>query len=155
MIYPALYCLPGSDGSCVALLATHVDDLLFTYLPEGEETITKFLQKFELGSQEVDNLRYCGKQLSREPTGTITVDVTDNTRKIRGIKFGGSRKSGEALDKDDLARLRSTTGSLAWVVRQGRPNLAYRVSQVQSSIKGATVDTLADANRVPRTSSHA
>ena len=40
MIYPALYYLPGSDGSCVALLASHVDDLLFTYLPEGEEEIT-------------------------------------------------------------------------------------------------------------------
>ena len=62
MIYPALYYLPGNDGSCVALLATHVDDLLFTYLPEGEEKIMKFLQKFELGSQEVDNFRYCGKQ---------------------------------------------------------------------------------------------
>ena len=61
MIYPALYYLPGSDGSCVALLASHVDDLLFTYLPESEETIKKFLQTFELGSQKVDNFRYCGK----------------------------------------------------------------------------------------------
>ena len=75
--------------------------------------------------------------------------MTDNTRKIRGIKFGGSRGSGEVLDKDDLTRLRSITGSLAWVVPQGRPaDLAYRVSRLQSSIKGATVDTLADANRV-------
>ena len=75
MIYPALYYLPGSDGSCVALLPTHVDDLLFTYLPEGEETVTRFLQKFELGSQGVDDFRDCGKQFSREPNGTITVDV--------------------------------------------------------------------------------
>ena len=148
MIYPALYYLPGNDGSCVALLATHVDDLLFTYLPEGEEAIMKFLQKFELGSQEVDNFRYCGKQFSRELDGTITIDVADNTRKIRGIKFGASRKGNEVLDKDDLTRLRSTTGSLAWVVRQGRPDLAYRVSRLQSSVKGATVATLAEANRV-------
>ena len=148
MIYPALYYLPGNDGSCVALLATHVDDLLFTYLPEGEEKIMKFLQKFELGSQEVDNFRYCGKQFSRELDGTITIDVADNTRKIRGIKFGASRKGNEVLDKDDLTRLRSTTGSLAWVVRQGRPDLAYRVSRLQSSVKGATVATLAEANRV-------
>ena len=53
MIYPALYYLPGSDGDCVALLASHVDDLLYTYLPEGEEVevVAKFLQKFELGSR--------------------------------------------------------------------------------------------------------
>jgi len=80
VIYPALYYLPGSDGDCVALLASHVDDLLYTYLPEGEEVVAKFLQKFELGSQEVDNFRCCGKQFSREPDGTIMIGVTDNTR---------------------------------------------------------------------------
>ena len=26
-IYPALYFLPGSDGDCVAVMASHVDDL--------------------------------------------------------------------------------------------------------------------------------
>ena len=30
--------------------------------------------------QEVDNFRYCGKQFSREPDGTIMIGVTDNTR---------------------------------------------------------------------------
>ena len=32
MICPALYYLPESDGSCVALLASHVDDLLFSLI---------------------------------------------------------------------------------------------------------------------------
>ena len=36
-IYPALYYLFGSDGDCVALMASHVDDLLYAYLPEGGE----------------------------------------------------------------------------------------------------------------------
>ena len=36
-------------------------------------------------------------------------------------------------------RLRSVTGSLAWVSRQTRPDLGYRVSRLQSSISGATV----------------
>ena len=80
VIYPALYYLPGSDGDCVALLASHVDALLYTYLPEGEAVVAKFLQKFELGSQEVDTFRYCGKQFSREPGGTIMIDVMDSTR---------------------------------------------------------------------------
>ena len=34
-IYPALYYLFGSDGDCVALMASHVDDLLYAYLPKG------------------------------------------------------------------------------------------------------------------------
>ena len=42
-IYPALYYLFGSDGDCVALMAPHVDDLLYAYLPEVGETVKKFL----------------------------------------------------------------------------------------------------------------
>ena len=43
---------------------------------------------------------------------------------------------------------RSVTGSLAWIARQTRPDLAYRVSRLQSSVKSATVATLCDANAV-------
>ena len=47
-----------------------------------------------------------------------------------------------------MTRLRSVTGSLAWVARQTRPDLGYRVSRLQSSISGATVAILHDANAV-------
>ena len=97
MIYLALYYLPGSDGDCVALLASHVDDLLYTYLPEGEEVVAKFLQKFELGSQEVDNFRCCGKQFSREPDGTIMIARCDG-QYTRGIKFAATRSHNEVLE---------------------------------------------------------
>ena len=56
-IYPALYFLPGSDGDCAAVMASHVDDLLYAYLPEGEDAMKKFLSKFDLGSTETDNFR--------------------------------------------------------------------------------------------------
>ena len=147
-IYPALYFLPGSDGDCVAVLASHVDDLLYAYLPEGEGAMKTFLSRFDLGSTETDDFRYCGKQFSREPNGTITIDVRDNTRRIKKINIAGGRPSSEKLDKDDMTRLRSVTGSLAWVARQGRPDLGYRVSRLQSSVKDATVATLTEANRV-------
>ena len=50
--------------------------------------------------------------------------------------------------KEDITKLRSITGSLAWISRQTRPDLGYRVSRLQSSVKDATVSTLADANAV-------
>ena len=39
-------------------------------------------------------------------------------------------------------------GSLSWVARQGRPDIQYLVSRLQTSVKGATVETLKEANRV-------
>ena len=44
--------------------------------------------------------------------------------------------------------MRSVVGSLSWIARQARPDILYRVSKLQSSIKGATVSTLKDANKV-------
>eukprot|EP00435_Cladocopium_sp_Y103_P052029 s2760_g16.t1 len=85
---------PGSDGDCAAVrLASHVDDLLYVYLPEGEETVKKFLSKFDLGSTETDNFRYCGKQFGRDSDGAITIDVRDNTRRVKGATIGAAHRS--------------------------------------------------------------
>ena len=129
-------------------MATHVDDILYAYIPEGKSVIDSFLEKFNLGSSESNSFRYCGKQFERTADGTITQDTCDNTRRIKPIKIAPGRSASEPLDKDDVTRLRSVTGSLAWVARQTRPDLGYRVSRLQSSISGATVAILHDANAV-------
>ena len=51
------------------------------------------------------------------------------------------------LDQNEMTQLRPITGSLSWVARQGRPEL-YRVSSLQTAVKGATVATLHEANGV-------
>ena len=127
--YPGLYFLPGPDKDCVALMATHVDDILCAYIPEGKSVIDSFLEKFNLGSSESNSFRYCGKQFERTADGTITQDTCDNTRRIKPIKIAPGRSASEPLGKDDVTRLRSVTGSL-------------------SSISGATVAILHDANAV-------
>ena len=146
--FTGLYFLPGSDGDTCALMCRLVDDLLYCYLPEGKEVIERFLNKFNIGSTEVNEFRYCGKQFSRSGDGDIFVDTVDNTRKIKPIPIDAGRPGSEKISGDDITRLRSVTGSLAWVARQTRPDLAYRVSRLQSSIKNATVSTLCDANAV-------
>ena len=45
--------------------------------------------------------------------------------------------------------MRSVVGSLSWIARQARPDILDRVPKLQSSIKGATVSTLKEANKVP------
>ena len=93
-------------------------------------------------------LRYCGnKQFGRDPDGTITIDVCDNTRRVRGTTIDATRRSTDPLSPGEMTTPKSITGSLPWVARQGRPDLGYRVSRLQSSMKGATVGTLVDANR--------
>eukprot|EP00435_Cladocopium_sp_Y103_P068333 s119_g31.t1 len=149
IIYPALYYLLNDSDECVALMCIHVDDLLYAFLPEAENTFKAFLAKFLIGTSDADSFRYCGKQFGREDDGaTITIDVDDNTRRIRKVRIDSQRRHSEPLTTSDLTALRSVVGSLAWIARQCRPDIAYRVSRLQSSIKGATVATLLEANRV-------
>ena len=146
LFFPSLYFLPGRDGDACALMCAHVDDPLYCYLTEGKEVIERFLNKFNIGNTEVNDFRYCGQQFSRSGDGDIYVDTVDNTRKIKPIPIQASRSNNDKISGDDITRLGSVTGSLAWVARQTRPDLAYRVKRLQSSIKNATVSTLCDAN---------
>ena len=50
--YPGLDFLPGPDKDCIALMATHVDDILYAHIPEGKSVIDNSLEKFNLGSSE-------------------------------------------------------------------------------------------------------
>ena len=45
----------------VAVMTPHVDDLLFSYLPEGKQCMDQLLGNFDIGSQESETFRYCGK----------------------------------------------------------------------------------------------
>ena len=87
------------------------------------------------------------KQFACDPDGTITVDVTDNARRVKGAMIDAARRSTDPLSQGELTTLRSITGSLSWIARQGRPDLGYRVSRLHSSVKNAAIATLTDANR--------
>ena len=60
-------------------MCTHVDDLLYSFLPEGEQVMKSFLAKFSVGSSDTNNFRYCGKQFERGSDNIIKVDTADNT----------------------------------------------------------------------------
>ena len=95
------------------------------------------LGKFDIGSQEDKCFRYCGKAFERVDS-EIRISVADNTRKIKPIRIHEGRKNGDELRPQELTQLRSVVGSLSWIARQGRPDLLYAVSRLQSEVKGAT-----------------
>ena len=149
-VYPAFYYLnataEGGKYKTVAVLTTHVDDLLFAYLPEGKQFIDDLLGRFDIGPRETDNFRYCGKQISTDETG-ISIDVIDNTLRIKPVRIEPGRANSDPLNPGETSQLRSVVGSLAWVAGQGRPDLLYSISRLQSEVSNATIMTLKDANK--------
>ena len=126
------------------VMTTHVDDFLWSCLPSGEPFVDKLLSKYEVGTREEGNLRFCGKRFICKDDA-ITIDVADNTRKVTKITIdaAGDRTSQPCTAKE-ISTLRSVIGSLSWIARQGPPDLSYRVSRLQTMVKGATKE----ANKV-------
>ena len=130
-IAPGLYYVLGSDNLPAVLLGTHVDDLLWCATPEGEVIMERIMAKFDMGKVEDTDFRYCGRRFRQDEHFNVTTDTEDNTRSIRHIVIDPNRKSTEPATDQDVTRLRSVVGSLAWVARYSRPDLCYRVKCLQ------------------------
>ena len=113
------------------MMCTHVDDLLFAYTDEGKEAVDAILNRFSVGKIEEGSFRYWGRRFSQDEDCTIHVDVRDNTRNLKPAAIGKDRKMNDPLTQEELTSLRSVVGGLAWISRYGRPDLAYRVNELQ------------------------
>ena len=115
-VMPALYYHQDENGELDAMLCTHVDDLL--------KVIQEILGKFSVGKTEEGSFRYCGRQFTQHDDFTVEIDAEENTRGIKPISIDKSRKGTDVVTEKELTSLRSVTGSLAWVARYCRADLA-------------------------------
>ena len=132
----------------VGMLCTHVDDLLWACLPEGEPHAQRVLDSFDMGKIEKAPFRYCGKEVEQDSDGTIRVTCRNNTEKVEPIRIAAGRKPGDACTEGEISQLRSVVGSLAWIARECRPDIAYRTSRLQSRCAKAMIHDLRECNRV-------
>ena len=145
-IFPASY-YHVENGVVDVVLTTHVDDFLWARTESGHAVVDRLLTKFEVGRKVKGRIRFCGKQF--DVAGhDILLDVADNTRKTTYVEIASHRNPADPVTKGEEKQLRSVVGSLSWIARQARPDILYRVSKLQSSIKGATVSTLKEVNKV-------
>ena len=77
-----------------------------------------------------------------------TVTAKDNTEKIRPIDIGDKRRGTDKNTAAETTCLRSVVAALAWVARQCRPGLSYRVSKLQSVAGNGFVKDMRDCNKV-------
>ena len=108
----------------------------------------RLLDRCKIGRVETDKFRFCGREYTQHIDGTIEINCRDSTRAIRPIDIRKDEKGTTPVSPAQRTTLRSVIGSLAWVARATRPDLAYRVNALQQRVTTATVETLREANRV-------
>ena len=145
-IFLAFY-LRCSDGRVDLVLTAHVDDFLWACTDSGQAVIQRLLDRFEVGRLEVGTLRFCGKQFGRHGQDVL-INVADNTTRATYIDIAKNRKAEEKIPPDEEKQLRSIVGSLSWLSRRAKPDLLYRASRLQNSVRGASVAILQDTNKV-------
>ena len=112
------------------------------------------LQQFLAGIEEHGALRFCGKEVRQDEDFGIHVTCKDNAELVQPItydaKYGLTRKA----IADEMHQLRSVTQSLAWMARQTRPDLLYRITKIQSTFENAHVRDLREYNRTVECARH-
>ena len=141
-VLSALYFLIDKEGNLCAALCMHLDDFLWAARAAGEEVMQRLLDRFKIGRVETDKFRFCGREYTQHPDGTIEINCRDNTRAIRPIEIRKDEKGTTPVSPAQRTTLRSVIGSLAWVARATRPDLAYPVNALQQRVTTATVETL-------------
>ena len=93
------------------------------------------------------NLRFCGRETIQEEDFTIKATCKDTTEELEKIKYRTQVKRDSSVNEGEKAQLRSVVGSLAWIARQARPDLSYKVPKLQSKCNHATMKELVYANQ--------
>ena len=145
---PTLFTLRDNESRIIAVMSSNVDDLLYGYLPQGAEAMNSVLQQFLVGKEEHGNFRFCGREFRQDEDFGIHVTAKHNTERVQPIthdvKHGLTRKA----TADETHQLRSVTQSLAWIARQTRLDLSYRISKIQSTFENACVRDMRECNRI-------
>ena len=150
-ILPTMFVLRDAD-KIVGVMSSNVDDLLYGHLEGYEDKMNDVLDSFSVRERQEAPFRFCGKEVNQSDDYSIKVTAKDNTEKIRPIEVHdkGSKKK-KLTDKNDAKEttaLRSVVASLAWIARQVRPALSYRVSKLQTVAGNGCIKDIRECNKV-------
>ena len=148
---PCLYLLHEKDKKEPAgILGIHVDDGLCGGNEFFHQQIRKLEQKFPFGSRKSQKFVFTGIEMTQENDYSITMSQENYISRINPIHIQPTRKANVDLAVTERERqdLRALIGSLQYASVNTRPDLASRLSFLQSAINNATIDTLIHGNKV-------
>ena len=150
---PCLYVLwsehPQEQDKPIGILGIHVDDGLCGGNGEFQEVLKKLEQKFPFGSKRTTSFTFTGIELTQKGDSSIELSQGKYVGKIPPIAIEANRRTciKEAVNEEERQALRGLVGSLQYAAVNTRPDMSSKLSQLQSSINTATVETLLEANK--------
>ena len=132
------------------ILMSHVDDFFWAGTQAFESlAINKIKDVFKISSENSSLFKYLGLDIQQTQNGVI-INQNKYAKDIEEILIDPKRLSNinSPLNEAEKTALRSAIGSLNWLVLQTRPDLAYDVCYLSTSLTHGNVSLLCEANRV-------
>lgn len=114
-----------------------------------EEKMDEVVKHYKFGKIEKNEFKYCGRQVLKDDKGIHVTcpNLIDRVKNISTWAPRNARMNG-AIAEIHRQQLRAVVGSLAWLSRVCRPDLAYPVNYLQSQVSQVTYGDIAFANKV-------
>ena len=131
------------------ILIVHVDDFMFAGTVNFyQSVIVKLKETFHISKENNSIFKYLGVDLQQTHNG-IYISQKKYLDKLQEIEISSSRsKEKQApITEDERDQLRSTHGKINWLATQTRPDLAYDVCNLTTSLKHGTVDLIHKTNK--------
>ena len=148
---PCVFILRHPDNKTPrGIIGIHVDDGLCG----GDEVFIKKLhtlrEQYPFGSEKVGSFTFTGIQLRQRSDKAIILSQSEYVKSIKPISIDVNRRSipSEVATESERQDLRALIGSLQYAAVNTRPDLASRLSMLQSKVNQARIETLIEANRV-------
>ena len=142
--------LNPATGPIVGILGVHVDDGICGGGSKFQRLIQQLEQKYPFGPKKMTSFTFTGIEVNQDPSFNITLSQSNYIRKINPIPLDVNRKSQLELpvNEEERGLLRGLVGSLQYASTNTRPDLANRLSTLQSQINAAQIETILEANRL-------
>ena len=140
-----------NDELC-GVMELHVDDILWSGTPSFQEKVIKpFCDKFMIGSAastSVSHMVHLGIRISQSEDG-IFIDQDEYVQEINSIPISRASKlkKQHQCDGSEATLYRKLVGKLNWVSTQTRPDIAFSVCLLSSSMSKPKIDDLMLANK--------
>ena len=148
---PCVFTLPRNDSSGIhGILGIHVDDGLMAGDSKFLNLIGQLEQKYPFGSKSSNDFVFTGIHVHQNDDHSIELDQTKYIEDIEPIHIDRHRRQdpSQSVNENERQGLRGLIGSLQYATTNTRPDLAAKVSFVQSKITIACINDLLEANRI-------
>ena len=138
------------QGELAGILGIHVDDGVGGGNDFFKKQIQKLESKYPFGEKKMTSFTFTGIEMKQGSDKSINMSQSQYVRKIEPIKVDINRKTQEEENVTETERLhlRGLIGSLQYAAVHTRPDLATKLSLLQSAINKAKVSTLIEANKL-------